>query len=873
MTEAQRLIENQATGSKWHRWGPYLSERQWGTVREDYSPDGTAWDYFTHDQARSRAYRWGEDGLLGICDRHGLLNVAVALWNGQDPILKERLFGLTNSQGNHGEDVKECYWFLDSTPTHSYMKALYKYPQRAYPYQELIDRNREDGRLAPEFELFDTGVFDDDRYFDVFVEYAKTSPYEILGKITIHNRGPEEAPIWVLPSLWFRNTWTWKSGTLRPGLSAAPSGGCINVGHPRYDDMWFVVDSGAEFVFTENESNIEKLFGGHNTSPHVKDAFHRYLIEQDAKAVNPDKAGTKAAAIFKSSIPAGGSVTHRFMLSDTRKALPKDFEKTFESRIAECDEFYDSLAPGLEPEVRAVQRQAFAGMLWSKQFYHYDVVRWLEGDPTQPKPPASRTRNDCWKHVHCAEILSMPDTWEYPWFASWDLAFHMIPFALIDPKFAKTQLLLLLREWFQHPNGQVPAYEWAFADVNPPVHAWSAWRVYTIERRQTGVGDIQFLQKVFHKLLLNFTWWVNRKDEYGNNVFEGGFLGLDNVGVFDRNRKLPEGYVLEQSDGTSWMAMFCLNMLEIALELAAHDMAYEDVASKFFEHFMYISTAMNARGADGVELWDDEDGFYYDVLRHGDATCERLKVRSAVGLISLFAVTVLEPSIIERFPGFRRRMQWFLDNRQDLTSNVASMQQPGQQDRLLLTVVRKERLQRVLEKFLCSEEFLSDHGLRSVSKYHLEHPYSIVLGGETFQIDYEAAESTNGQFGGNSNWRGPVWFPINYLLLESLQKFDYYYGDSLKAPMPAPNGPAISLGEVASELERRLLSLFVPGPDGARPVNGGNRTFDTDPNWKDLISFNEYFHGDTGKGLGATHQTGWTGVIAKIIQQLYVTNV
>ena len=872
MTEEQRLIENQATGSKWHRWGPYLSERQWGTVREDYSPDGTAWDYFTHDQARSRTYRWGEDGLLGISDRHGLLNFSMALWNGNDPILKERLFGLTNSEGNHGEDVKECYWFLESTPTHSYMKALYKYPQKAYPYQELIDRNRDAGRLAPEVELYDIGAFDEDRYFDVFVEYAKTAPNEILGRFTIHNRGPEDAPIWFIPTVWFRNNWTWKEHALRPGMSKITPDSLL-IGHPRYEDMWLVVEKGAEFVFTENESNLEKLFGVPNKSPFVKDAFHRYIIDGDTEAVNPAGAGTKAAAIFQAVVPAGASVTFRLMLSDTRKTMPKDFEQSFADRISECDAFYKNLAPNLADEVSHVQRQAFAGMLWSKQFFHYDVTRWLQGDPNQPTPAPTRRRNFDWKHVHSAEIMSMPDTWEYPWFASWDLAFHTIPFALIDPKFAKNQLLLLLREWFQHPNGQIPAYEWAFGDVNPPVHAWAAWRVYTIERRQTGVGDVQFLKKVFHKLLLNFTWWVNRKDEFGNNVFEGGFLGLDNIGVFDRNRKLPDGYSLEQSDGTSWMAMFCLNMLEIALELASHDMAYEDVASKFFEHFMYISCAMNARGNDGVELWDEDDGLFYDVLRHSNGDCERLKVRSVVGLISLFAVTVLEPSTIEKFPGFRKRMQWFLENRPDLTSNVASMQEPGQGERLLLSVVRKDRLERVLEKFLHPDEFLSDHGLRSVSKYHCDHPYSITLGGECFYIDYEPGESVNGQFGGNSNWRGPIWFPLNYLTIEALQKYDYYYGSSLMPNMPAPDGPRVPLLTVAAELEKRLLGIFLPDENGARPVNGGNAKFDSCPNWKGLISFNEYFHGDTGKGLGASHQTGWTGVIAKIIQQLYVTNV
>ena len=872
MTEQQRIVENQATGSKWHRWGPYLSERQWGTVREDYSPDGAAWDYLTHDQSRSRAYRWGEDGILGISDRHGLLNFAIALWNGKDPILKERMFGLTNEQGNHGEDVKEYYWFLESTPTHSYMKGLYKYPQNAYPYKELIERNRVAGRGAPEFELFDTGIFDENRYFDVFVEYAKSNPDEILARFTIHNRGPEDAPIWLLPTVWFRNNWTWKERAVRPGLSKIGSE-CIRIGHPRYEEIWLTFDSGAEVLFTENESNLEKLFGVPNSTPYVKDAFHRYLIDDEFSAVNPAQAGTKAAAVFHAVVPAGQSVTYRMMLSDARKTLPKDFDEIFESRIAECDEFYKALAPTLKPDVALVQRQAFAGMLWSKQFYHYDVKAWLEGDPTQPVPPPDRMRNAAWKHVHSAEIMSMPDTWEYPWFASWDLAFHTIAFALIDPKFAKNQLLLLLREWFQHPNGQIPAYEWAFGDVNPPVHAWAAWRVYSIERKQTGTGDVAFLKKVFHKLLLNFTWWVNRKDAFGNNVFEGGFLGLDNVGVFDRNRKLPDGFALEQSDGTSWMAMFCLNMLEIALELASFDASYEDVASKFFEHFMYISSAMNVRGTDGVELWDEEDGLFYDVLRKSDGTCQRLKVRSVVGLISLFAVTVLEPSMIEKFPGFRQRMLWFLENRPDLTSNVASIQKPGQAERLLLSVVRKDRLERVLETFLHPNEFLSEHGLRSVSKHHRDHPYSITLGDECFNIDYEPGESTNGQFGGNSNWRGPIWFPLNYLTIESLQKYDYYYGSSFSAKMPADTGEMVSLGEVAAELERRLLSTFLPDQFGSRPVNGGNSTFDKDPHWSGLITFSEYFHGDSGKGLGASHQTGWTGVIAKIIQQLYVTNV
>jgi len=871
MSERERLEQNAEVGSRWYRWGPYVSDRQWGTVREDYSQDGTAWDYFPHDHARSRAYRWGEDGLFGISDRHGLLNFSIALWNGNDPILKERLFGLTNSEGNHGEDVKECYWFLDNTPSHSYMKALYKYPQAAYPYQEIIDRNAAASKSDPEFELIDTGIFDESRYFDVFVEYAKTDPDEILCRITIHNRGPESAPIWLLPTLWFRNNWSWKQGILRPSMSLT-SDDRVAIAHPRYGPMSWMVDQSEDLLFTENETNTERLFQSPNAEPWVKDAFHRYLIEGDRHTVNPSKTGSKCCAVCSLDIPAGSSKVIRCMLSANSVLLPTNFDELMDRRKIEADDFYRELAPDLPEEVHAVQRQAFAGMLWSKQFYHYDVHRWLDGDPDQPKPPSGRGRNLEWRHFHAAEVLSMPDTWEYPWFASWDLAFHTIPFALIDPYFAKHQLILLLREWYQHPNGQIPAYEWSFSDVNPPVHAWAAWRVYTIERRQTGKGDIEFLQRVFHKLLLNFTWWVNRKDAFGNNIFEGGFLGLDNVGVFDRNKALPNGYHLEQSDGTSWMAMFCLNMLEIALELADHDRAYEDVASKFFEHFMYVATAMNSRGADGVELWDDEDGFYYDVLRHGDGITERIKARSVVGLIPLFAVTVLEPSVLDKFTGFKSRMDWFLENRPDLTANVASMQKPGQSQRFMLTTVRKGRLERVLQKFLNESEFLAEHGIRGVSKYHADHPYSITIAGETFCIDYEPAESTTGAFGGNSNWRGPIWFPLNYLLIESLQKFDYYYGDSLQVPMPFPDGPNTTLGDVASKLENRLLGLFIKDSNGRRPSNGGNDLFDQDPNWQDLILFSEYFCGNSGKGLGASHQTGWTGVIAKIIQQLYITN-
>jgi hypothetical protein len=870
MSEQQRLKENEAADAIWHRWGTYVSERQWGTVREDYSADGTAWDYLTHDQARLRAYRWGEDGIAGWCDRHGILNMSLAFWNGKDPILKERFFGLTNSQGNHGEDVKECYWYVDATPTQSYSRMIYKYPQTEFPYQELIDRNGRAGRLSPEVELMDLGVFDEDRYFDIQVEYAKVDADSMVARVTITNRGPEAASIVVLPQVWFRNTWDWIRGEPKPRLSQG-SKNDIRIEHPRYGPMTFSTEPGAEMVFTENESNLNALWNVPNPQPHVKDAFHRYIIHRDVEAVNHAWQGTKGATIHRHQVPAGESVIVRFALQLGTKHLPTDLDALIDERRAEADEFYGQIAPGLPDQIAQIQRQAFAGLIWSKQFYHYDVRTWLQGDPDEPPPPPGRNRNRDWKNVHAAEVLSMPDKWEYPWFAAWDLAFHTIPFALIDPKFAKDQLILLMREWMQHPNGQVPAYEWNFSDVNPPVHAWAALRVYEIEKRQKGTGDQTFLQRAFHKLLLNFTWWVNRKDTQGNNVFEGGFLGLDNVGVFDRNRHLPDGYRLEESDATSWVAMFSLNMMDIALELAGNDPAYEDVASKFFEHFMYVATALNNRGSDGVDLWDEGDGFYYDVLLHPDGTCELNKVHSMVGLVPLFAVTTLEPDILERFSGFRSRMQWFLENRPDLTSNVASMQAPGQGERLLLSAVGKDRLVRILQRMLNRNEFLSDHGIRSVSKFHEANPFTLNLGDEVHSIDYEPGESTSGSFGGNSNWRGPVWFPPNYLLVESLQKFDYYHGDAVKVQDPLDGGPEMTLANVAADLESRLLRLFTVREDGRRPCNGGNDRLDFDPHWKDLIWFNEYFHGDTGKGLGASHQTGWTGVIAKIIQQLYIT--
>ncbi len=864
MTEADRLAQNDHPDAPWHRWGPYLSERQWGTVREDYSPGGSAWDYLSHDQARSRAYRWGEDGLGGWGDRHGILNVALALWNGKDPILKERMFGLTNGEGNHGEDVKECYWYLDATPTHSYGRMLYKYPQAAFPYEELVRRNAEAGRDAPEVELADTGAFDGDRYFDVEIEHAKDGPSTAVFRVTVHNRGPEDAEIWVLPHVWFRNAWTPKPGGGHPAIRLED--GHAHVDHPRYGCLRFTVEDAQEWLFTENDSNNARLFGSTNATPFVKDAFHRRIVDGEAEATNPNAQGTKAAASLRLVVPAGGSVAVRYALSPERPFMGA-VDEVIRERREEADAFYAALAPGLPAEVAKIQRQAFAGMLWSKQFYHYDVETWLNGDPGQPAPPPGRDRNRDWRHVHTAEVMSMPDAWEYPWFAAWDLAFHTIPLALVDPRFAKDQLILLMREWLMHPSGQVAAYEWSFGDVNPPVHAWAALRVYEIDGRR----DVTFLQRAFHKLLLNFTWWINRKDSQGNNVFEGGFLGLDNIGVFDRNRHLPEGYVLEQSDATSWMAMFCLNMLDIALELAHHDPAYEDVASKFFEHFMYVATALNRTREGGTNLWDEEDGFYYDTLLHPDGTCEPNRVHSFVGLIPLFAVTTIEPEAVARFHGFRARMEWFLEHRPDLTRNAASMEKPGQGRRTLLSAVEPARLERILRRALDPAEFLSAHGLRSVSRYHAEHPFVLSLAGETHTIDYEPGESTSVSFGGNSNWRGPVWFPVNYLFIESIQRFDYYFGMDFTAPDPEPRGPTMTLANVAADLEGRLLSLFLPGPDGRRPCNGGDDRLDFDPHWKDLVTFSEYFHGDTGRGLGAAHQTGWTGLVAKLVQQIYVT--
>ncbi len=892
--EAQRLEEDRRREKHWKRWGPYLSERAWGTVREDYSPYGTAWDYLPHDHARSKAYRWNEDGLAGICDRRQFICFAVALWNGHDPILKERAFGLTGSEGNHGEDVKEYYFYLDSTPTHSYMKYLYKYPQAEFPYARLVEENRRRDKRAPEFELLDTGVFDDNRYFDVFVEYAKAAPEDILIRIQVINRGPDEAQVSLLPTLWFRNTWSWEGAQPRPQLRAGQgpvsaglgragekdkslrNASVVELDHSYYGRRHLLCEGRPELLFTENDTNSERLYGVSNSSPYVKDGINDYIVHGKKEAVNPDKTGTKAAAHYPLTVGSGETVTVRLRFTDRTAAsgaenlLGKDFDRIFADRRREADEFYASVIPeDLSPDARSVMRQSFAGLLWSKQFYHYVVKDWLEGDPAPPPPPAERKggRNREWSHLYNADVISMPDKWEYPWYAAWDLAFHCVPLALVDPDFAKDQLILMLREWYMHPNGQLPAYEWAFGDVNPPVHAWAAWRVYKIEEKRRGKGDRKFLQQVFHKLLLNFTWWVNRKDAEGKNVFQGGFLGLDNIGVFDRSAPLPTGGHIEQSDGTSWMGMYCLNLLAIALELAKEDPSYEDVASKFWEHFMYIAHAMNNLGGDGVRLWNEEDGFYYDVLHLPAGEPTPMKVRSMVGLIPLFAVETLEPEIVDKLRGFKRRLEWFVDNRRDLTQNVACMRTPGHGERRLLAIVDRDRLRRVLKIMLDEREFLSPYGIRALSRAHRDNPYTIHVHGMEHRVDYEPAESSTGLFGGNSNWRGPIWFPVNYLIIESLQKFHHYLGNDFKVECPTGSGKMMTLWEVSAEISRRLSRIFLRDNEGRRPVYGGTEKFQNDPHWRDLVLFHEYFHGDNGAGIGASHQTGWTGLVAKLLQQ------
>jgi hypothetical protein len=898
--EEKRLEESRDRKSHWKRWGPYLSERQWGTVREDYSEHGTAWDFFPHDHARSRTYRWGEDGIMGISDRRQLVCFALAMWNGKDAILKERLFGLTGNEGNHGEDVKEYYFYLDSTPTHSYMKGLYKYPQSEFPYGELVEENRRRGKNDHEYELLDTGAFDGNRYFDVVTEYAKADVEDVLIKITATNRGPEEAELTLLPTIWFRNTWSWGHDDYRPQARASQTlaftnedgtagSRVIELEHRAYGKRWLLCEGEPELLFTENETNVKKLFGGENRTPHVKDGINNFVVHGDRAAVNPERSGTKASALYALRIAPGASATLRLRLTDrepkvVRMSAPRlvlaetpktellglAFESIFSARRKEADDFYASRAPkDISDDARNVQRQAFAGLLWSKQFYHFDVRTWLDGDPAGPRPPESRKkgRNQEWSNLYNADIISMPDKWEYPWYAAWDLAFHCIPLAQVDPDFAKEQLTLLLREWYMHPNGQLPAYEWAFGDVNPPVHAWAAWRVYKIEKRVRGKADREFLESVFHKLLLNFTWWVNRKDAEGMNIFQGGFLGLDNIGVFDRSAPLPTGGHLEQSDGTSWMGMYCLNMLAIALELARENPAYESVASKFLEHFVHIAHAMNDRGGEGIELWDKEDGFYYDVLHLPNGERHYLKVRSLVGLIPLLAVETLEQDIVDKLPGFKRRMQWFIDNHPDVANHIEISETPGQGTRRLFSLVNRERLGSVARYLLDESEFLSPYGIRAISRFHKGNPYVMNVNGNEHRVDYEPAESSTGLFGGNSNWRGPIWFPINFLLIESLQKFHHFYGDSVSVDLPTGSGRKASLWDAAAEISRRLTRVFLRSEEGKRPVFGGLEKFQTDPEWRDHIYFHEYFHGDNGAGIGASHQTGWTGLVAKLIEQ------
>jgi hypothetical protein len=877
--EERRLREDASRERNWKRWGPYLSERQWGTVREDYSADGDSWGSFPHDHARCRAYRWGEDGLLGISDREGRLCFALALWNGRDPILKERLFGLTGPEGNHGEDVKEEYYYLDSTPTHSYMKALYKYPLDAFPYGRLVLENARRGLDERELELVDTGAFEGSRYVDVVAEYAKASPNDVLVRITLANRSSAQATLHVLPTLWFRNTWSWGrhgEGYGERGVLRREDDG-VGIEHATLGRMRLVAvpspgRTGPEWLFTENETNAARLWGASNAAAHVKDAFHEYVVGGREDSVNPACVGTKAAAHYRLELAAGEELTLELRLFALDEAQPQafgaEFARVFEERRREADAFYAVRIPaGASDEERAVLRQGWAGLLWSKQFYHYVVKAWLEGDPSQPPPAAERRsgRNADWPQLYNRDVISMPDKWEYPWYAAWDLAFHMIPFATIDPQFAKEQLLLFLREWYMHPNGQIPAYEFKFSDVNPPVHAWACWRVYKMTGAR-GERDRAFLARAFQKLLLNFTWWVNRKDAEGKNLFAGGFLGLDNIGVFDRSKPLPTGGHLEQADGTAWMAFYCATMLSMALELARHDPAYEDMASKFFEHFVAIADAMNNLGGSG--LWDAEDGFYYDQL-HVEGVNIPLKVRSAVGLVPLIAVEVLEGDLLDRLPGFRKRFLWFLENRPELASLVSAVESAaGGHVHRLLAIPSRERLERVLSYMLDEREFLSPFGLRSLSRVHRERPYVFGVGGEQHRVDYVPAESSTRLFGGNSNWRGPIWFPLNYLLVEALERYHHFYGESFTVEYPTGSGKRATLDVVARELSRRLASLFLKDAAGRRPAHGEDARYADDPHWRDLLLFYEYFDGDSGRGLGASHQTGWTALVVPLLRSL-----
>ncbi|KAF2404986.1 glycoside hydrolase family 63 protein-like protein [Trichodelitschia bisporula] len=888
--EERRLIEDRERKRYWKKWGPYVAERQWATVREDYSADGDAWSHFSHDQSRKRAYRWGEDGIAGVSDSHGFQNIAFSFWNEKDDFLKERLFGLSNPQGNHGESLKEAHFHLDNIPTHSYMKFLYKYPQRRFPYEDLIRENARRSKQDKEYNLIDTGVFDDDAYWDIFIETAKEAedPDELLFRVTAYNRGSQPAPLHIVPQVWFRNTWAWgrEKPESKPSLrEIGPT--TVQTMHHKLGERYVELspspgigpsgeDIEPKLLFTDNDTNYKALGWGANKTQYVKDAFHRHICDDEEDAVNPAKVGTKFGAWYAfdegDGVAPGECAVVRFRLSKRNDEFLDEelFDDIMEQRRHDADEFYSHISPlPMADDLRNIQRQAFSGMLWCKQHYHFIWDHWANGDPGMPPPPPGRKaiRNQHWKHMHADDILSMPDSWEYPFFAAWDSAFHCIPLSMIDPEFAKKQLDLFTREWYMHPNGQLPAYEWNFGDVNPPVHAWSTFRTFKIERKMYGNEDLDFLERVFQKLLLNFTWWVNRKDTEGKNVFEGGFLGLDNIGLFNRSDPLPTGGTLEQADSTGWMGFYCLSMMNIALELAKHRRIYEDIASKFFEHFILISDAMQYRsGGEAKPLWNEKDGFYYDAISWGGPWSTQMPVRSLVGLIPLYATCTLEPEVINRFPSFKRRMNWFIENRSEMASrNLASMKRRGQGDRVLCSLVNEDRLRKILKRMLDESEFLADHGIRSLSRYHKDHPYSMDVNGQRFQVGYVPGDSDSGLFGGNSNWRGPIWLAVNFLLVESLQRFYMYYGDDLKVECPTGSGDEMHLGHVAEELQHRLTHLFVRGDDGRRAISAGNDMLDYDPNWKDYLWYYEFFDGDSGRGLGASHQCGWTGLIAKMI--------
>ena len=871
ISEKKRLEEIQSGKRNWRKWGPYLTERQWGTVREDYSANGDAWNYVSYDDARSKTYRWGEDGIAGISDEKQLLCFSVAMWNKKDHIIKERLFGLTGNQGNHGEDVKEYYYYLDNTPTHSYMKMLYKYPQNEFPYRDLIYENYLRTKSEPEYELIDTGIFNEDKYFDIFIEYAKIDEEDIAIRINVHNRGNEDSELNLIPQIWFRNTWDWGYNNYKPEL-IKKNNSTVSIKHKGLGNYNLYYKDKAELLFCENETNVKRLYNvTEKKKKYYKDGINDYLTKGEKKAVNPKQKGTKAAINYNLVVKAKSNKVIYLRLADKEIINPfEGIEKLFNNAIKQADNFYNNLQKNIkEPELKKVQREALAGMLWSKQFYYFDIPQYIKGDPGQPPPPPERTkaRNHKWTHLNNFDIISVPDKWEYPWYAAWDLAFHAIPFAMIDPEFAKHQLLLLTKEWYMHPNGQLPAYEWEFSDVNPPVHAWAAWRVYKMDKtKNNGKGDLDFLESIFHKLLLNFTWWVNRKDHQDNNIFQGGFLGLDNIGVFDRSSpELPNGGYLEQADGTAWMGMYSLNLMRISLELAKYNHVYQNTATKFFEHFLYIAGAMANISEDDIDMWDDEDEFYYDLLHFPNGEISTLKVRSVVGIIPLFAVEVLEPEEMECVPEFAKRADWFLKYRPDLANLISRWKVQGCKERRLFSLLRGHRMKMLLKRMLDETEFLSDFGVRALSKYHKDNPYEFRINGESFTVAYNPGESDSHMFGGNSNWRGPIWMPINFLIIESLQRFHHYYSDDFKVEYPTNSGKYLSLNEIAEELTKRLLKIFLPDKNGNKPFLGNNTKFQTDPHFKNYTLFYEYFHGDNGRGVGASHQTGWTGLIAKLI--------